>query len=100
MDIQALILSLLYDGAPALLVSGWISTHWTHWDGVKAQLQSWVVAVVLVLLGSVVGYIPIPISEVWTWLTAGLTNGLLANLLYKSGFLNNFLVLLKAKPVS
>lgn len=98
MDIQALILSLLTDGAPALLVSGWISTHWTHWTGFKAQIQSWAVAVVIVMVGSVVGYVNIPIGEVWTWLVAGFTNGLIANLIYKSGFLDNILIGLKAKP--
>jgi hypothetical protein len=100
MDIQAMILSLLTDGAPALLVSGWISTHWTHATGIPAQLQSWAVAIALVLFGSLVGYIPIPVGEVWTWLIAGFTNGLIANLIYKSGFLDNILVGLRAKAVS
>lgn len=97
MDIQNLILSLLYDGAPAMVISGWISMKWTHAEGIGAQVQSWGVAIVLVILGSLTGYIGIPISDVWQWLLAGLTNGLIANLLYKSGVLDAILIALKAK---
>jgi hypothetical protein len=90
-DIQAFVLSLLAAGAPALVISGWISNKLTHLDGAAMLVQSLVVAIAITFLEAAAGVIGIPPGAVWQWLVAGLTNGVIAAILYKLGVFNSFL---------
>ena len=96
-DPQAFILSLCASGGLAMLVSGWISAQWTNFTGIPMILQTWVVAIAITFLGSVLHMIPLGPGEAWDWLLKGLGNGIIANLLYKLGVFDSILTALKAK---
>ena len=96
-NLSDFILSLIANGGSAMLVSGWVSTKWTHASGLAMVIQTWITAIVLTLGASVVGLIPLPVSDVWGWIVAGFSNGVLANILYKTGAFDAVLELLKAR---
>lgn len=90
-DIQAFVLSLLTAGGPALVISGWISSKLTHFEDEAMLVQSFVVAIAITFLEAAFGVIGIPASSVWQWFVAGLTNGVVAGILYKLGVFNSIL---------
>jgi hypothetical protein len=75
--------SLLVAGSPVLIISGWISAHLTHAADKWMVLQSFLIALLLTIIASFMGWSGIPISDIWAWLFSGLTNGLVATLIYE-----------------
>lgn len=96
-NIQDFILNLLIDGAPAMVLSGWLSTKMTHLSGTAMLIQTWVLAIALTFFYALVGIIPVSVTELWTLITSGFANGLIANLIYKSGILDSLMLKIGAK---
>ena len=96
-QLQDYLLSLVGEGGIAMLVSGWMSAQWTKFSGWLMIAQTFVVAIALTMLSSLVGIIAAPIGETWMWFRAGLGNGVLAMILYKTGIFNSVLEMLKAR---
>jgi len=98
-DTQEFILTLMANGGLGMLVSGWIAAKWTNASGIAMVIQTLVVAIVLTAGASLLGIIPVPISDYWQFLLKSVTNGVLSMILYKLGIFDSVLGLLKAKSV-
>lgn len=96
-DLQGYLLSLLANGGLGMVLSGLLSARYTGASGLLMILQTIVVSLILTAGASILGLIPVPISDIMNFLKAGLANGLLSMLLYKSGILDSLLETLKAK---
>jgi hypothetical protein len=94
--INALILSLVGAGGLAMLVSGWISNKITHLTDLKMQIQTYVVAVLITMIFSLLHWIPVSIGDVWAWVGDGIVGGLASNFLYKSEIFWNLMAKVKA----
>lgn len=96
-DYQSFIIQLVSEGGAAMLVSGWVASKWTHASGVPMLIQTFVVSIVLTAAASVVGIIPVHVTEFWAFLRTSFTNGVLAALLYKLGIFNSLLTAVQAR---
>ena len=80
-----------------MIVSGLISARYTQASGLLMILQTIAVSLILTAGASLLGWIPVQISDVFNFIKAGVGNGLLSMLLYKTGILDSLLETLKAK---
>jgi len=96
-DLTSFVLSLLVAGGPAFVISGWIAAHWTHAVDKAMAIQTLIVAVAITFAASVMALIPVPPSDVLTWLRDGLVNGVISMLLYKLGIFNSLLAAIHAR---
>ena len=91
-NLQDFVLSLVRDGGLAVVVSGFIASKFKlNLSGLSMQILTWIAAIGLTYLGSIIGYIPVASSELGQIILNGFANGLIANLLYKSGILKHIL---------
>ena len=96
-DVQNFIISLLVNGGAGMIVSGWVAAKWTNASGLWMNVQTFATSLILTAAASLLGLIPIPISDFWHFVQSGVTNGVLASLLYKSGIFGNILGVIGAR---
>lgn len=97
-DVNSYFTSIAGLAGVTVLLTGWVNTHLLKWDGWKAQLLSWVVAIGLGVLGKWQG-LGIFADTNWLWTAIqGIGAGLVANGLYSADLIQSLLTLLKAKP--
>ena len=96
-DLNTYFTSLVSASTAVVLIAGWINTHITKFDGIKAQILSWVISIALAFLGT---YAQVGMFENATLLSTilnGLGIGLIANGIFTIDFVQALLILIKAK---
>jgi hypothetical protein len=74
---------LLAEGGVVVFIVGWVKKLLPSLDGLWAQLASWVVAGLVAVGASLVGFIPVEIGTVGSFLLQSFVSGILANIMYK-----------------
>lgn len=94
-DLAAWFAALMASGGVIATISGWLGKL-LKVEGIWMQLLTWVIAGLVALAASLMGLIPVHISDVWKFLVVSFGGGLMTNVLYALGVYDHILKLFGA----